>query len=336
MATIDIFNSPKTKVVRGVEGKSILIHSDGVKCGKTTVGSEMPKPYYLRFEQGANAIDGMDYAPLTSWSDFKKVNRQLTGAKTVDKARELYTTLIFDTVDVAIKWCTKFVCSKHGVERLNDGNSGYGLWSEYENEWFNEINALLNAGYCLYFISHSEIKKRIDGTTGEEYEQMNPKGDKRTIDLIVEASDVIGYVKPNGVDENGDIIKSSCYFAETREYKAGSRFDYMPRVLKEFSAQALQDAIKYAVEMKEKETGSKSVSFEEHAVEEAKGNKKYTYEEILEEIKPIMTKLWETQREEVNDILERNLGADVKVTETTKKQLPQLEMVLFELKELDE
>ena len=127
MADFDIFNPPKTKVVKGVEGKSLLIHSDSVKCGKTTVGSQMPKPYYLRFEQGANAIDGLDYAPLTSWSDFKKVNKQLTGAKTVEQARARYTTIIFDTLDIAIKWCSKYVCAKNGVERLNDGNNGYGL-----------------------------------------------------------------------------------------------------------------------------------------------------------------------------------------------------------------
>lgn len=336
MADFDIFNPPKTKVVKGVEGKSLLIHSDSVKCGKTTVGSQMPKPYYLRFEQGANAIDGLDYAPLTSWSDFKKVNRQLTNAKTVEQARARYTTIIFDTLDIAIKWCSKYVCSKSGVERLNDGNNGYGLWSEYADEWFTEMNALLNAGYFLYFISHSELKKQTDGITGIEYEQLNPKGDKRTIDLVVEACDLIGYVKSNGVNEDGSIIKSSCYFAETKEYKAGTRFEYMPRVLKEFSAKALQDAIKLAVELKEKETGNKSVTFDENKVEEAKEKKAYTHEEIMTEIKEMITKLWaiKENRALIQEITDRNLGTDVKVTDTTKKQLPQLEIVLFELNQL--
>lgn len=336
MAEFDIFNAPKTKVVKGVEGKSLLIHSDSVKCGKTTVGSQMPKPFYLRFEQGANAIDGLDYAPLTSWSDFKKVNRQLTNPKTVEQARAKYTTLIFDTVDIAIKWCGKYICSKYGVERLKEGNSGYGLWTEYADEWFNEINALLNAGYFLYFISHSEPKKQVDGITGEEYEQLNPKGDKRTIDLVVEACDLIGYVKSNGVNEDGSIIKSSCYFAETKEYKAGTRFEHMPRVLKEFSAKSLQDAIKLAVELKEKETGNKSVTFDEHKIEEAKEKKEYTLEEIVAEIKPLVKSLWKKPNiEEIKDIFSRNLGIEVsELDNMTSKQMPQLEITLFELKEL--
>lgn len=338
----DIYNPPKTQLVKGVAGKMMLVHSDSVKCGKTTVGSQMPKPYYLRFEQGANAIDGLPYAPLTSWSDFKKVNKllcdtkpkevEIDGKKQSITPRDLYTTIIIDTFDVAIRWCSKFVCAKYGVERLKDGNSGYGLWQEYADEWFGEMNKLMNAGYFIYGISHSELKKVVDGVTGEEYEQLCPKGDKRTIDLIVEAVDFIGYVKSNGVDEKGNIIKSSIYFAETKEYKAGSRLDYMPRYIKEFSAENIQEAIKIAVEKKEKETGSKAITFDEK--KEIEKKKKWTHEEILEAIKPYIDALYDDYTEEINDIIVKNIGEGIKISETTSKQIPQLEVMLFELQEI--
>lgn len=334
MAELDILNPLISEVVKGIEGKSILIHSDGVKCGKTTVGCQMPKPLYLRFEQGINAIAGVPYMALENWSDFKKVNRQLTNKKTVDKAKELYTTIIFDTLDVAIKWCSTYVCNKYGVERLKDGNNGYGLWQEYADEWFGEIQKLLNSGFGLYLISHSEIKKVTDGVTGEEYEMMVPKGDKRTVDLVIEAADIIGYVKPNGVDEEGNVIKSSCYFAQTREYKAGTRFPYFPKVLKEFSAENLQKALEYAIEKEEKEKGTKAISFESNKEKEER--KEWTHEEIVNAIKPYIESLFKDYPEEVSDIVSHNLGMDVKVSETTKKQIPQLEMVLFDLQELAE
>ena len=332
MADFDIFNPPVSEVVKDFSGKTVLVHSDGVKCGKTTVGCAMPKPFYLRFEQGINAISGVPYAPLESWSDFKKVNRQLTSKKNIEKSKELYKTIIFDTLDVAIKWCSTYVCQKYGVERLKDGNSGYGLWQEYADEWFGEVQKLLNSGFGLYFISHSEMKKVTDGVTGEEYEIMCPKGDKRTVDLVVEAADIIGYIKPNGVDEEGNVIKSSAYFAQTREYKAGTRFSYFPKVLKEFSAENLQKALEYAIEKEEEETGRKAISFEENAKKESK--KQWTHEDILKEIKPYVAKLFKLCPEEVNDIVEHNLGMDIKISETTKKQIPQLEMVLFDLQEL--
>lgn len=331
MADFNIFNPEVTRVVKGVEGKLILIHSDGVKCGKTTVGSQMPKPFYLRFEQGANAINGMPYAPLNSWSDFKKVNKQLTNPKTLDKVRDLYTTIIVDTLDVAIRWCTDYVCATQGVSRLNDGNSGFGLWKEYSDEWFREFSKLLNAGFCVYLISHSEPREKVDGLTGQTYVQMYPKGDKRTIDYIVETVDFIGYVKPNGINENGEIIKSSCYWAETQEYKAGSRFP-IPPVMKEFSAFNLEKAIEYAVKIKEQEDGVTAITNEERKKQE---KKPMSYEELLNAIKPLVTKLWKERQDEVSLIVENYLGYGTKISEAKPNQVLQLEMILFELEELD-
>lgn len=340
----DIFNPPKTKVIKGVEGKMMLVHSNSVKCGKTTVGSQMPKPFYLRFEQGANFIDGMPFAPLKSWSDFKKVAKKLTSDKKtkvvidgVEKevtARELYETLIPDTFDVAIRWCRDFVCSKYGVDKLGDGNGGYGLWQEFADEWFRVWNPLMNAGYFIYGISHSEIRKVKDGRTGEEVEKYAPKGDKRTIDPIIEMVDFIGYVKANGVDEEGNVIPSSIYFAETDEYLAGSRLDTMPTEIKVFSAENIQNAIKKAIEDKEKQNKSVAITYEEK--QEAESKKEWTHKEILEAIKPCMEQLWVKYPDDVNDIITENLGEGIKVSETTKKQIPQLEMVLFDLKNLAE
>lgn len=338
----DIFNPPKTKVVKGVAGKMLLVHSQSVKCGKTTVGSQMPKPFYLRFEQGANFIDGMSYAPLKSWSDFKQVAKNLASDKRkkviidgVEKEvcpRDLYDTLIPDTFDVAIRWCKDYVCKKYGVEKLGDGNNGYGLWQEYADEWFNTWNPLMNAGYFIYGISHSEIRKIKDGRTGEEVEKYAPKGDKRTIDLIIETVDFIGYVKSNGVDEEGNVIPSSIYFAETDEYLAGSRLDTMPSEIKVFSAENIQNAIKEAIEKKESQSGNAAISYEEKKIEEVQ--KEWTHKEILNAIKPYLQTLWEKYAEDVTDIMTNNLGEDVKITDTTKKQIPQLEMVLFDLKNL--
>lgn len=336
----DIFNPPVTEVVKGVEGKIILIHSDGVKCGKTTVGSQMPKPFYLRFEQGANAIDGLPYAPLTSWSDFKRVNKMLCDTKpkkmadgSEKTARDLYTTLIFDTIDVAIKWCSKYVCSKYGVERLKDGNNGYGLWGEYADEWFGEINKLMNAGYCLYFIAHSESKKMVDGVTGEEYEQLVPKGDKRTTDLVVEAADFIGYVKPNGIDSEGNVIKSSVYFAETKSFKAGSRFPYMPKYIAEFSAQNIQDAIKFAVEEEEKNTGHNALTHEEAKAKEAK--RTYTLDEIKAEILTYQKAVYANDQDEYFEAVEQSFGSkDFKPSDATVKQMENLENFLNVLKDI--
>ena len=334
MAEFDIFNPKISQVVAGIEGKCILIHSNERKVGKTAQACKMPQPLYLRFESGINAIPNVPYMGLTSWSDFKKVNKQLTNNKTLEQARAKYKTIIFDTVDVAIKWCEQYICASEGVSTIGQGNNGYGLWKEYENEWFKEINKLTNAGYAIYFISHSEEKKQNDPITDEEYIQMCPKGDKRTIDLILDLVDIIGYVKGGGISEDGEEVLSSVYFANTKEFMGGSRFKYLPKVLTPFTAEGLQKALKEAVEKEEKESGTKSITFEEK--QEIEKKTKMTHEELVDAIEPLMKKLWKTHQEEVTDIVTEYLGEGSKVSETTKKQNQQLEMILSDLQDLDE
>lgn len=334
MAEFDIFNPKVSQVVAGIEGKCILIHSNERKVGKTAQACKMPQPLYLRFESGINAIPNIPYMELTSWSDFKKVNKQLTNQKTLAQAKEKYKTIIFDTVDVAIKWCEQYICASEGVATIGQGNNGYGLWKEYENEWFKEINKLTNAGYAIYFISHSEEKKQVDPITDEEYVQMCPKGDKRTIDLILDLVDIIGYVKGGGISEDGDEVLSSVYFANTKEFMGGSRFKYLPKVLTPFTAEGLQKALKEAVEKEEKESGTKSITFEEK--QEIEKKTKMSHDELISAIEPLMKKLWKTHQEEVTDIVTEYLGEGAKVSETTKKQNQQLEMILSDLQDLDE
>lgn len=328
---IDIFNPQVSVVSKGIEGKLILIHSNERKLGKTMQATRFPKPYYLRFEQGINAISGLPFAPLTKWSDFKKVRKQLTNPKTIEQAKAMYSTIIVDSLDVAIKWCDKYVCGMQGVERLNDGNSGYGLWKEYENEWFNEWSPLINAGYAVIFISHSEVRKMKDPKTGEEYEQLYPKGDKRTIDLIVDAVDFIGYVKSNGFDEEGNPQMSSIYFKACPEFLAGSRFKYMPVEITPFTAENVQEAITKAIETEEKESGFTSVSYEQKKNTEKINTP--SYEEAMETVKPLYKKMFAKDKAVTTEIVEKYLGEGNKISETTEKQLEQVLMIIEEFEE---
>ena len=332
---IDIFSPSISTVSNGIEGKLILLHSNERKLGKTAQAVRFPKPYYLRFEQGINAIAGLAYAPLTKWSDFKKVNKQLTDPKTLDKARAMYSTIIVDTLDVAIKWCEKYVCGMQGVARLNDGNSGYGLWKEYENEWFGEWNKLLNAGYCIVFISHSEERKMIDPKTNEEYVQLYPKGDKRTIDLIIDAVDLIGYVKSNGFDENGNPQMSSVYFANCPQFLAGGRFKYMAPEITPFTAEAVQEALKEAVEKESQESGIQAVDYSTFKAESTV--KQLTYEEAMEQVKPLYKKLYKVNKDKTIAIVEKYLGEGNKISETNEAQTEQIIMIIDDLRDaLDE
>jgi len=213
-------------------------------------------------------------------------------------------------------------------------NEGFGLWKEYENEWFREFNKLTNAGYCLYFISHSESKELQDPITGEKYDKMIPVGDKRTIKLIEDTADIIGYVRSNGFDDTGKEIPSSLYLGNDRGFKAGSRFDYLTPFIKEFTAENLIKAIADAVDAEEKASGIQGKTFDEkHKSSEVE---KPTFEALCKSIQDyakLLTKDGEKSKQAYVDIVEQHLGATKKVSESTEKNYPQIEMILFDLQE---
>jgi hypothetical protein len=330
--SLDIFNPVVSTVSHDMAGKTILVYGSN-SVGKTKQACRLPKPYYLAFEKGINAIAGVPFAPIQKWSDFVKVNKQLTNEKNLDKAKQLYQTIIFDTVEASAKMCQAYICEQYGVNRIRDGEKGFGLWTEYETEYWKQINTLTGSGYTVYFISHDGTRIFKD-ENGEEYEKIYPKGDKRSIDPICNLVDIIGYLKVNGLDENGVEVKSSLFAVNTPEYLARSRFDYFPNCVEEFTAENLQLAIDKAVKEQEKAEGIKTVDFaafnKQYKVES------YTFEELQEKIKAIAMKLNDADRmEEYVAIIEEYLGVGKKVSEATKKQQQQLELILNDLETLE-
>jgi phage nucleotide-binding protein len=329
---MDIFNPIISKATEGIEGKSILMYGSN-RTGKTSTATKFPKPFYLPFENGLNAISGIPFLQIQKWSDFKKINKQLALKKNLDKAKEKYQTLIYDGVESAALMCQDYVCQKHGAESIKNGSDGYGLWKEYETEFKRELNLLISAGYTVIFISHEGDRKFLDDE-GKEYTKIYPSGDKRSIDPICDLVDIIAYAKVNGLDENGQEIKSSLLLTNTKQYHAGSRFDYLEPFLKEFTADNLENAIKKAVEEQEKHNKNSTVDFSDYRSELEV--ERQSFDEMISEIKQIAIKLDSQDRmSEYQDIVEEYLGRGAKVSEATKKQEESIELILSDLKELE-
>lgn len=318
---IDIFNPQVSVVAKGLEGKVITIYGSN-NLGKTKQSTRMKKPLYLPFEKGLNAIAGVKFMAINSWADFKKVNKQLT--KNAEKAKETYQTIIVDEVDAFAKYATRYVCEQYDVERIKDGNDGFGLWKEYETEVWEEINKLIGVGFTVIFIAHAAEDKK-----GKVY----PKGDKRVLAPVIDNSDIVLYLSSNGVDEDRKVIKSSAWLAETDEHFARSRFDYIDTYLPEFTAENLEKAITEAVERQEEAEGIVAVTYEEQKQNNA--SEELDYDALMEQIKEVGIKLnGEGRLEEVNEITEKHLGKGVKVTECSRKQVNVMSVILDDLKDL--
>lgn len=321
---LDIFNPHISTVAKGLDGKVILVYGNN-STGKTKQATRMKKPFYLGFEEGIRAISGVPFLPINNWRDFKKINKQLTNQKTLDKAKDMYQTIVFDEVYTAAKYCQEYICNKFGVKTIGEGNNGFGLWKEYEDEFWTEINKLLKTGFTLLFIGHVDK----DRDTG----QIIPKGDARSMQLIRDNADIIVYLKSNGVDEDGKVINSSAYLAETEEFFARTRFDYMDTYIENYTAETLEKVIAEGIEKQEEIEGIDTVSFEEQ--QKTFTSEELDYDELMEEVKEIGVKLVELDlSEELQEIADEHLGKDAKITEATKKQTQVLSIVLDEMKDL--
>lgn len=119
MAMIDIFNIQPTQLCKDLRGRFVLLYGQA-KSGKTSMSAMWPKPLLVAFEKGYNALVGVRPADVTSWADFKAICRQLKKPE----AKEIYETIVIDTIAIAYALCEKFILAREGVAAI--GDIGYG------------------------------------------------------------------------------------------------------------------------------------------------------------------------------------------------------------------
>ena len=323
--TVDIFNPQKTVIAKGMAGKSALIYGSN-SVGKTAQAVRMPKPFVIATESGLNATVNIPYIRVNSWADLKKIVKQFTSKTTVEKARQLYDTIIIDELYAAALLCQEYIQTVIGGGALTLGDTVEGgrinLYQAYEKEFFKTVNTLLSCDYTVIFIGHAQEK---DG-------KMYPKGDKRSVDPVRDFVDYVIYVESNGVDEDGKVIPSSAYLAETDRFFARSRFDTTPTFLPVWSAKKKKKAVDIGIKGLEEKSGVKAVTYQEQ--KEQNITKEYSYEEVMDALQEVGQRFASANKmDELTEIVEQTLGRGKKVSECTKAQIQAMIIILDDLKE---
>lgn len=192
------------------------------------------------------------------------------------------------------------------------------------------------------FIAHEQIDSKTKFVT--------PKGDKRCIAPIIDRCDYVIYLKSNGVDKEGKVIKSSAFLAQTNEFFARAKIEYTPTYIKEFTAENLKEAIQTGINLKRERDGSTVTSFAEqqklNTVEEL------DFESLKEEFDNLISNIpgakdYNLSTEEgirfqqywqpkITSLIESYLGKDRKVSQCTVNQVQALDLIVKDLKELIE
>ena len=337
---IDIFGIQPNKVSRNLKGYSVLFYGDP-KTGKTTIASKFPKALLLAFEKGYMAIPGIMAQPINSWSEFKKVLKQLKE----DKAKEMFETIIIDTLDIAYDYDVAYICANaqrkdggYGVDALGDipFGKGYGM---AEKELDENLRSIVQMGYGLVLISHA-ADRTITDADGSEYSRIMPTVDKRAVKIASRMTDIIGYARPIS-NEDGSTTTKLFMRGNTR-FMAGSRFKYTPDVI-DFNYQSLVDAIGNAIDKQAAEDGAENFTNEAAANVFIDTTKELDFDALMKEFNTIVSGLIEKYEEAVfqnewqpklTQIIEKYLGKGNKVNNCDRNQVEAISLIVEDLKDL--
>ena len=188
---IDLLSIQPHKVSRDLSGYITFIYGPA-KVGKTTFGSHMPGHLILAFERGYNALPGVMVMDVTSWGEMKQIVRELKKPE----VKEVYKSIIIDTVDVAADSCQKYVCNQLGIDNIGDGGWSNNGWAKYKKEFEETFRTITQLGYAVLFISHSK-EKTVKPENGEEYQQICSSMQSSARAVVENMSDIIGYAHPH-------------------------------------------------------------------------------------------------------------------------------------------
>lgn len=326
---IDILSIEPHKISRDLKGYTILFYGQP-KTGKTTTACRFPNSLLLGFEVGYSAIPNIRAVPVSRWSEFKQIIKQLKS----DDAHAMYDNIIVDTADIAFDLCEKYVCDANGVSKIAEIPYGGG-YTQAKREFDEALRAIPQMGYGLIMISHAQDKTFTD-EDGNEYNKIVPTLGNQPRLVVDRMSDIIGYARP--VQEEDGTIRTFLFMRGTPRFDAGSRFKYTPDYI-EFTYDNLVKAIGDAIDAQEKESGKGSVvETKEETRTEAE---ELDFDALLSEFNK-MTKAVQqnVSKEDFNkvwgpkivEITSKYLGKGKKVRDITSEQVEQLALIVDDLR----
>ncbi|MBN2291562.1 MAG: ATP-binding protein [Pirellulales bacterium] len=157
--------------------------------GKSTYGSQAPKPIFIQTEDGLDEIN-CDKFPLAT--SYDEVSGALTDLR---REKHDYETVVVDSLDWLEHLIWDKLCELHGVnsiEKVDGGYSrGYTHALTYWREIISHLNALRNQlGMVVLLIAHSKVE-RFEDPESSSYDRYSPRLHKHAAALICEWCDAV-------------------------------------------------------------------------------------------------------------------------------------------------
>lgn len=329
MAKIDIFAPQEVNMVSGLEGQKIYFYGDN-GLGKSYQASKFEKPLLLMAESGGSAL-AVPKFPITTWNSFTEIVKQLVA--NIKRSKEVYQTIIIDTVEELVSRCEESVAKRFGVTEVGmvqqadpaNNPNGYSLARAM---FKSQINLLTSVGFTVIFIGHFQQVEYTDSISGETYKKIVPYGtekEKGSTRFVRNLCDFVFYLEGQGIDpESGKTIYSKALCRDNKKAFARSRYTQMQTYINPFTAENVKLAIEKAIEQEAKNSGAGLIEFQ-------KANFDFTRDDYIAMIGPYFKKLYGLYPDFVANVIEKYLGAGRKVSSATEDEVSNLANIYGEL-----
>lgn len=247
---IDVLKITENVVTSSMHDKIWLFYGPPGTRKTTVAAGNTSRTLLLAYEVGYKFIPGIKAANLTNWHALKDVIRQLNSPE----AREMYDTIVIDTIGLAYKACTNYIVARKGVTEIGEIPYGQG-YAMAKNEFERTILSIPQLGYGLIMIAHSdELNDEKNGIS------VKVDIDKRPSSVIKGMADFILYARKEKKDgAEGDEMSVYAY-SETSNpnIEVKSRARFFPKRI-EFTYNNIVTALEYAIQEQDKFFKTESV-----------------------------------------------------------------------------
>lgn len=320
--TINLLELKPHKVSRDLSGYLTYIYGSA-KVGKTTLGSQMPKPLIIASERGYNALPGVIAQDVTSWSEMRQVYKELKKPE----VKATFDSVVVDTIDILADMCQKYIMNQNDIDAMSQLPYGQA-WVLFKNEFSEVFRGLAQLGYAVLFLGHP--KEQLIGEGDNQTVLIRPALSASTREIIVGMCDIVGYAHQKNTNEMSVLTLRS----PNDSAICGTRFKYMPNEIT-LSYGNLTKALQEAIDKEAAEHNGQFVTDEKMTFRNTQ--KEYNYDDMMKKVNEFISALMEKNQSnavKITSIIEKYLGKGKKVGECTPNQCEQLELIIADLGEL--
>lgn len=178
------------QVQRGRSAKPPRILLYGVEgIGKSTFGSQAPKPIFIQTEDGLDELD-CDRFPLAK--SYEDVTEQLGALR---REKHDYESVVIDSLDWLERLAWDKLCLECGVNSIEKVDGGYAKGYTHALTYWREILDHLGAlrdqrGMVVVLIAHSKVE-RFEDPESSPYDRYSPRLHKHAAALVSEWCDAV-------------------------------------------------------------------------------------------------------------------------------------------------